>query len=113
MQTDEDYTGLVDQSPFITTITFTRPMQFYKSGVYRPTTEECFGDRLYKLKVNVDGYRMDSASKDGYYILKFPFGTEYGMSGNLRFVKGGENDWFSSGMCGFYKVSMAVVAANP
>lgn len=89
-------------------------MRFYKKGVYTPANGECTQEqRLYRLYVSVDGYSMDRVSHNGYYIFKFPFGTGYGMSGNMRFIKDSKNFWFTEGLCNLYNYQSVIVAANP
>ena len=75
-------------------------MRFYKSGIFTPTPKECDSASL-RFSVSVDGFSMDM-DNNGYYIVKFPWGTGWGENGNMRFVKNSSFNWSTRESCGFY-----------
>lgn len=110
MKNDDDYTYQVDKKPFVVFLQFSNQVRFYKSGTFVPS--DCTSSTIPGAFVNVDGYSMDMEN-NGYYILKFPFGTGWGASGNMQFVKAKKNNYSTINLCNFYKNAYVITAANP
>ena len=108
---DREFAELVDKQPVLTYIIISKYMRFYKSGVYTPSQTECVRQAVDGIYINVDGYSMGE-DLNGYYILKFPFGTDWGENGNMKFVKHKLNSFQDYDLCKFYRFTYILEAAS-
>lgn len=96
---DQDITNLVLQQPIITWISVDSEVRFYSGGLYVPTSCSSQNNGIY---VNIDGLSMDSVTKKGHYLVKFPWGEVWGDDGNMKFYKDPDNNYTTKNICGFY-----------
>lgn len=108
--TVQELINFVQSAPMPMFIRISNSIRFYSQGIFKSeTTGDCPNSGYSGLYVPVDGFSIDK-SKNGYFLLKFPWGVHWGEFGNMRFgFKKGDN-YTSDEVCGFYRYATRVYA---
>ncbi|CAI5456039.1 unnamed protein product [Caenorhabditis angaria] len=77
---------IAKNGPVTFAMTTTRPLLFYRSGIYHPSSEDCADKSLGSHAMAIVGYGSEKG-KD-YWIVKNSWGKNWGENGYLRLIRG-------------------------
>jgi hypothetical protein len=106
---DSTYINAAIRAPFLIWFSVSFEARFYENGVYEPSTGECHNSSNAGVYVVVDGFSIDK-SYNGHYKLKFPWGTSFGESGYMKFVKKSGDNYYTKDRCGIYNTMYTLTA---